>query len=84
MGGGQLSQQSAREKVHVKVTNTPERWARAADFNYQLAHNTYEMPGDSDVSAACGFDKHEILARSPSYASRKAIDTISKAAGVPE
>ena len=74
---------SPRESAR-QVTNTPERWVRAADFNYQLAHNTYEMPGDSDVSAACGFDKHEILARSPSHASRKAIDTIRKAAGVLE
>lgn len=52
----QLSQQSAMEAVQIKVTNTPERWARAADFNYQLAHSTYDLPDFETVAAACGFD----------------------------
>lgn len=52
----ELSQQSAMEAVSNKVTNTPERWARAKDFDYQLAHNIYELPDDSDIPALCGFD----------------------------
>lgn len=54
--GEALHQQSAMEAVQNKVLNTPERWARAADFNYQLAHSTYDLPNFETVAAACGFD----------------------------
>ncbi|MBC7984846.1 MAG: hypothetical protein H7Y02_13445 [Candidatus Obscuribacterales bacterium] len=56
MDGDTLVMQSAMEAVLNQVTNTPERWARAADFSYQLAHNVYDLPDDSDIPALCGFD----------------------------
>ena len=54
--GDTLVMQSAMEMVQNQVTNTPERWKRAADFSYQLAHNVYDLPDASDIKALCGFD----------------------------
>jgi len=51
----ELINQSAGERVRVKVTNTPERWLRAAEFDQHLAHNVYELPNETPTEA-CGFD----------------------------
>lgn len=56
MGNDALVMQSAMEAVLNKVTNTPERWARAAQFDSNLAHEIYALPDDSDIPALCGFD----------------------------
>lgn len=56
VGGDVLLQQGAMDEVLNKVTNTPERWQRAAKFSFQLAHDTYEMPDTYDIPALCGFD----------------------------
>jgi len=50
-----LINQSAAERVRAKVTNTPERWLRAAEFDQHLAHNVYELPNETPTEA-CGFD----------------------------
>ena len=54
--GDPLITQSAMEMVHNQVTNTPERWKRSADFEYQLAHQVYDLPDDDNIPALCGFD----------------------------
>ncbi len=51
----EMTNQSASERVRVKVTNTPERWLRAAEFDQHLAHNVY-APADESTAQACGFD----------------------------
>ncbi|HYN27873.1 MAG TPA: hypothetical protein VES94_06210 [Burkholderiales bacterium] len=51
----EMMRTGAFDSVLIKVTNTPERWKRAADFDYQLAHNVYDLP-DISVADACGFD----------------------------
>jgi hypothetical protein len=58
MGSAQspeLINQSAAERVRVKVTNTPERWVRAAEFDQHLAHSVYAL-ADESTAEACGFD----------------------------
>ena len=51
----ELTNQNASERVRVKVTNTPERWKRKAEFEQHLAHNVYAL-ADESTADACGFD----------------------------
>lgn len=51
----EMTNQRASERVRMKVTNTPERWLRAAEFDQHLAHNVY-APADESTVDACGFD----------------------------
>jgi hypothetical protein len=52
----------AFEKVRLQVTNTPERWKRAREFDYMFA-NSILMGFEGTPTEACGFDPEALAAR---------------------
>jgi len=46
----------ALQQVDLKVLNTPERFKRAKDFDYQFAHGAYILGDQKTPVEACGFD----------------------------
>ena len=52
----------AYDKVELMVTNTPERWKRAEEFDYLFAHGVYVLPNDTPTEA-CGFDPDALAAQ---------------------
>ena len=63
--GDTLVMQSAMEMVQNQVTNTPERWKRAADFSYQLAHNVYDLPTTQTSQRCVGSIQRRFLTERP-------------------
>lgn len=51
----EMLQGNALEKVRLQVTNTPERWKRARDFDQLFANSILSLPDDTPAEA-CGFD----------------------------
>lgn len=51
----EMLQGNALEKVRLQVTNTPERWNRARDFDQLFANSILSLPDDAPAEA-CGFD----------------------------
>ena len=47
---------SAIEQVKVRVMNTPERYLRAKEFDYQFANGAFLLGPDMTPTEACGFD----------------------------
>ena len=51
----ELVEQQAQELVGLRVMNTPERYKRASEFNYQMAHHVYMLSNETPTQL-CGFD----------------------------
>ena len=47
---------NAYEQAQLKVTNTPERWLRSKEFDYQFANGAFLLGQDIAPAEACGFD----------------------------
>jgi hypothetical protein len=59
----EMLEKRAFEKVGLQVTNTPERWKRARDYD-QLFANSILAAFDGTPAEACGFDPAALAARS--------------------
>ena len=51
----QIQKTRALELVEIQVTNTPERFKRAKQFEYKSGHHSYVIP-DASTKEVCGFD----------------------------